>query len=1085
MLGGCSGRLGLDYGKDLCDPEHPCPANFTCADGICVPTAVGDSVVTQTDSGPDRPQGEWDNPNGDYVLPGDVQSCRTDAQCRLGEACVGGFCIATPCAGALCPGEQTCQYRCLATSHACDNNACNPDLEKCVAGSCLPSCVGGDPCALGCNADDPNCIGGHCTNNTLCDGGACVPVMECDKRFCPDGFVCSLSCGTADPCDSGPCNPGWTCSSCERNGCLTSDPNCVAGACTNDTVCVGRACLAASGDLPEDTAVCTENQCSGLACPDGQICISGACQDPCANIACEAGGRYCNKVDGNDVVCCRGECCEPGEMCRDGYCLRGDFCVDGCPANQICEDSDCLCREDPPRLCGGNECCLTKDSETHCIDVCNPNPCADEIQNKFCVRDCNATEGYVCVDGCDSITCALPNTECDPVDAVCKCGDQGQQCSDGQCCVSGQCDNPCDPNPCAGNPQLRGCTRDCTAAEGYTCFDRCASVTCASPTVCDPDSGTCKCGSAKQTCVANQCCVDIGGGDYACDDPCNAPDPCYPLECNRTCGTATGFACEDNCPVGRNCSAETTGRNPNCRGSDNTCWCAAAGAICGANTCCVGSQCKDPCNPNPCGALSCTRDCNEADGYVCVDACVPTDPCLSNYRNPDCRQSGGCWCHNQSADTWAQCNSSQCCNGTPAACTTPCSPNPCTTAPTYRCTVACTASATDYTCSDPCASTNCTSSTAGRNPDCVSQTSGNAQCTCSAAGGAVCTSSQCCQGSGCVDPCTPNPCTTAPNYKCNRDCSVVNDRTCTNPCSGVSCGQPNPTCVPQTDGTTQCLCGGSVCSGTNNICVNGVCKDPCTPDPCDGSTASLTGQCVRDGAQLSGFRCVNNCTSYICAAQNPLCDPKDPNASTRCHCGTNAQTCTGETCCVGSSCVDPCAGDPCGALQCVRDCTKATGRRCVDNCDGYTCPLKNPLCNSEDPVASTRCHCGDYAHTCTGNQCCVTGGCVDACAANPCASNPTNKKCVSDCTQGTGYRCESFCTGVTCNSPLTCDPADGVCGCGATYGACDPVGTPGATSICCGSGGNYACQAPACTTCTGNFLCDPCTGCYCPCEGCC
>ena len=388
-------------------------------------------------------------------------------------------------------------------------------------------------------------------------------------------------------------------------------------------------------------------------------------------------------------------------------------------------------------------------------------------------------------------------------------------------------------------------------------------------------------------------------------------------------------------------------------------------------------------------------------------------------------------CHNTTADTWATCVGNQCCDNAtaPQTCKNPCAnpSNPCTTFPSYRCTTQCAVSGSDYTCSDPCNGVNCSSSTTQRNPDCQRNTDGSSTCVCAAASRA-CTATECCEGSGCITPCAPtNPCTTAPNYRCNIDCTQgTNDYTCSDPCAGNPCSEPTPTCVAQSNGSYICGCNGSGCTGANPCCVNG--NTTCNPDVCSPNPCAVTENCIKDCSQNMGYRCQSKCLGVSCSEPNPTCNPNDGV------CKCNGTTCSGAApCCVSGNTTcnsnvcspNPCASQPTNK-RCVADCTQDIGYRCENYCAGVSCSEPTPTCDVTDGI----CKCNGAA--CSGtNACCVSSNTTctaDVCSPNPCTG--ANKKCVKDCTQDMGYRCDNFCAGVNCSEPTpTCDPTDGVCKC--------------------------------------------------------
>ncbi len=98
-------------------------------------------------------------------------NCCNDANCGVGEACLGGVCTAVECfVDADCAGADACT---LAT---CSNGAC----------SYSPACPGAcATCSEGvCSTDDT-----LCTLCETCDAGTCIPVE------CPDGYSCYAETG--------------------------------------------------------------------------------------------------------------------------------------------------------------------------------------------------------------------------------------------------------------------------------------------------------------------------------------------------------------------------------------------------------------------------------------------------------------------------------------------------------------------------------------------------------------------------------------------------------------------------------------------------------------------------------------------------------------------------------------------------------------------------------------------------------------------------------------------------------------------------------------------------------------------------
>lgn len=1111
----CSGNLPLRYGETLCDPTHPCPAGSVCADSICVPDTRPDLDIVPTT---DEFEGDWDNPFPETDQDGSINPttfCRSDEQCGSGEACRDNRCVRTPCFGVACGEGDVCDYTCVPTSAACNGVRCVDNFERCLNGECVPSC---EPDACddpGCNPiTDPNCVAGNCTNGTLCFNGVCREITPCGDdgdAFCGPGFLCSLGCSTPSLCDALGCNAGFT-------------------------------CVIETDGMGVQTPTCVGSPCSGLSCGAGETCISGECRDTCEFVPCADGGRQC-ATEG--AICCNGTCCDVGEVCRvirddqPGVCLAPTgVCDPPCSNDEVCVAGECLCAEYPnPRECGGGECCRTQT----CDNPCDPNPCAGNAAAPLCTVDCAQPQGYTCVSDCEGVTCPLLNTACNPATGQCLCGSPGAVCSGSQCCVDIDasptttlaCDDPCDPNPCtqAAYGDNRRCVRDCTRAEGFTCTNFCENVNCGPNLTCDPASGQCICGTDGPCGGTGQCCVN-DAGTLDCRNPC-AGNPCGTSQCTISCGAPGGYVCTNNCN-GIDCSNNQ--QNPDCNPgvTANQCQCLQDGTsnydLCVGNECCSDTGlCNNPCSPNPCPALGdsgsetqCVGNCR-ANGpdFDCVDPCSPNRcPTNTNQQNPDCNPAGGaatCTC-------FANTNGNPCTAGTccePGGCQSPCTSgpggsNPCPNDPGSanngnpaftQCSVRCD-DPNNYACLNPCAGNNCGTANGGRNPNCRSTTNGQArECFC-AISGTVCGAGTCCQGSGCVDPCAGNPC--GGSGICAVSCNSPGGYTCTPLCTGSSCqtqanGQ-NPICDPDDNRSPRvngCECvGDTVCTGSQ-CCVdsnNDGTRDGCA-DPCAGNPCGAGGVCQRDCRVPSGYMCVDSCGGVTCPAQNPDCNPADPNSSTRCTCNITDR-CTGNECCVNDICDDACEPDPCTSApntRCNRVCSQASGFQCSDPCTGNNCatsqPGRNPQCH---PAAgngdNAECWCASANAQCGAGTCCDKGGvtgCDNPCSPNPCGTSGT---CVVDCGQTNGYRCDPVPCSPACVAPLTCNQANGTCQCDGVdvakppaANACGAPVQPSGTYpyACCGTAGNEVCIDRICNSnleCSQanggrNCACDPCLGC--------
>ena len=284
---------------------------------------------------------------------------------------------------------------------------CIPSRSASVNGS---SVYNGSPSASDADGDSIADTTDKCS-------GVFDPIRPVDNSLQGDADADNMG----DACDPCPLNPGIICS-CSPNW----------GDCDGFA---GNGCETNFLRDPYNCGGC------GVVCPTGQACVSGTCECPAWQTACN---NTCvdTQTDPNNCGGC-GAVCPTWQSCVSGTCE--------CPAWQTACNNTCVDTQTDPNNCGG------------CGGVCpTGQPCASGT--------CCLTGQTVC-----SNTCV--DTQTDPNN----CGGCGGVCPTGQTCVSGTCgcptgqtlcnntcvDTQADPNNCGGcgvlcPPQYSCVSSECT-----------------------------------------------------------------------------------------------------------------------------------------------------------------------------------------------------------------------------------------------------------------------------------------------------------------------------------------------------------------------------------------------------------------------------------------------------------------------------------------------------------------------------------------------------------------------------------------------------------------------------------------------
>ncbi len=315
----CSGPID-------CDDQVLCTED-ACVDGACVNVPLDNNCDAAPDGSCDAENGcqygssctdSTCRPEGCETASCENNICVRRVQCRIGQECCGGACVAVGCNdGNPCTDDSCGNRECV---HAPNDNACDDGTfcngpDRCGGGSCSVS--EGNPCSGGTQCDETGRTCAGCT----------------DEKDCPDEMIVVLtSCAPNDPCsDRGTQQVNVTSYTCSNGDCVSSSAvetrTCILPPVTDGTPCGS-----------------SNTEWSGVCDPLGQCATEGTEFGMRTDLICDSGS--CVQVQQSDQRACTpppDPGCEDGGICTQGE--TGFECEDGrdndCDGDFDCEDTQC------------------------------------------------------------------------------------------------------------------------------------------------------------------------------------------------------------------------------------------------------------------------------------------------------------------------------------------------------------------------------------------------------------------------------------------------------------------------------------------------------------------------------------------------------------------------------------------------------------------------------------------------------------------------------------------------------------------------------------------------------------------------
>jgi hypothetical protein len=334
----------------------------------------------------------------------------------------------------------------------------------------------------------------------------------------------------------------------------------------------------------------------------------------------------------------------------------------------------------------------------------------------------------------------------------------------------------------------------------------------------------------------------------------------------------------------------------------------------------------------------------------------------------------------------------------------------------------------------------------------------------------------------CLDPVTPEVCTTDGAWQARDACTYV--------CSSGSCtGNCTPSHTECRDNDLYTCTASGLWAKTQtcpNVCSAGACTGTCTVGAtrCSPSAPNVPESCV-GGTWQDQPPCAYACLGGTCTACVPNQDKKCENGAAM-TCDASGNWVLAEACpyqCTKGACSGACTD---GAHQCADSKTAQTcsgGVWSGDTLCPYVCDAATGQCGGECQPSATQCvggvasSCDATGHWSPGTACtylCVGNACGGVCrpGTQQCDGNGGLQTCTASSAWGTGTTCAYGCSAGACNA-CTPQPQTTTCSgkCGLTNDNC---GNSVDCGGCSAKGPSWSCVSNTCT-CQRDVLAD-CSG---------